>query len=45
MAAAGPRRVDDQKVELVIGTFLSNIGLTIGDFALQNEKLFVAGGK
>jgi branched-chain amino acid transport system substrate-binding protein len=35
--------INDQKVDLLAGTFLSNIGLAIGDFALQNKKLFVAG--
>jgi branched-chain amino acid transport system substrate-binding protein len=35
--------VNDQKVDLLAGTFLSNIGLAIGDFALQNKKLFIAG--
>src|ERR1700709_1234773 len=33
--------IDDQKVDLLAGTFLSNIGLALGDFALQNKKLFV----
>jgi branched-chain amino acid transport system substrate-binding protein len=35
--------INDQKVDLLAGTFLSNIGLAIGDFALQNKKLFVGG--
>jgi branched-chain amino acid transport system substrate-binding protein len=35
--------VNDQKVDLLAGTFLSNIGLAVGDFALQNKKLFVGG--
>jgi branched-chain amino acid transport system substrate-binding protein len=35
--------VNDQKVDLLAGTFLSNIGLAIGDFAAQNRKLFVGG--
>jgi branched-chain amino acid transport system substrate-binding protein len=35
--------VNDQRVDLLAGTFLSNIGLAIGDFALQNKKLFVGG--
>ena len=35
--------VNDRRVDLLAGTFLSNIGLAIGDFALQNKKLFVAG--
>ena len=35
--------VSDQKVDILAGGFLSNIGLALGDFALQNKKLFVAG--
>jgi len=35
--------VNDQKVDLLAGAFLSNIGLAISDFALQNKKLFVGG--
>jgi branched-chain amino acid transport system substrate-binding protein len=35
--------VGDQKVDMLAGTFLSNIGLALGDFALQNKKLFVGG--
>ena len=35
--------VNDQKVDLLAGGFLSNIGLAIGDFALQKKKLYVAG--
>src|SRR5271168_1907300 len=35
--------IDDQKVDLLAGTFLSNIGLAIGDVALQRKKLFVGG--
>ena len=35
--------VNDQKVDLLAGTFLSNIGLAISDFALQNKKLFIGG--
>jgi branched-chain amino acid transport system substrate-binding protein len=34
--------VNDQKVDILGGTFLSHIGLAISDFALQNKKLFVA---
>ncbi len=34
--------IDDQKVDLLAGTFLSNIGLAIGDIALRRKKLFVA---
>ncbi len=35
--------LNDQKVDLLAGTFLSNIGLAISDFAKQNKKLFVGG--
>jgi branched-chain amino acid transport system substrate-binding protein len=35
--------LDDQKVDLLAGTFLSNIGLAISDFAKQRKKLFVGG--
>jgi branched-chain amino acid transport system substrate-binding protein len=34
--------IGDQRVDLLAGTFLSNIGLAISDFARQNGKLFVA---
>jgi branched-chain amino acid transport system substrate-binding protein len=34
--------LNDQRVDLLAGTFLSNIGLAVADFALQNRKLFVA---
>ena len=34
--------LNDQKVDLLSGTFLSNIGLAVSDVALQNRKLFVA---
>jgi branched-chain amino acid transport system substrate-binding protein len=33
--------VNDQKVDLLAGAYLSNIGLALGDFALQNKKLFI----
>ncbi len=33
----------DQNVDLLAGTYLSNVGLAISDFALQNRRLFVAG--
>jgi branched-chain amino acid transport system substrate-binding protein len=33
--------LDEQKVDILGGTFLSNIGLAISDFALQRKKLFV----
>jgi branched-chain amino acid transport system substrate-binding protein len=35
--------VNDQKVDLLAGGFLSNIGLALSDFAKQQGKLFVAG--
>lgn len=35
--------IGDQKVDLLAGSFLSNVGLAISDFALQNKKLFVGG--
>ena len=31
-----------EKVDLLAGGFLSNIGLALGDYALQNKKLYVA---
>ena len=34
--------VGDQKVALLAGTFLSNIGLAVADYATQNKVLFVA---
>jgi len=34
--------VGNEKVALLAGTFLSNIGLAVGDFAKQNKVLFVA---
>jgi branched-chain amino acid transport system substrate-binding protein len=35
--------VSEQKVDILAGGFLSNVGLALSDFALQNKKLFVAG--
>jgi branched-chain amino acid transport system substrate-binding protein len=35
--------LNDQKVDLLAGTFLSNIGLAVSDFALQHKRLFVGG--
>jgi branched-chain amino acid transport system substrate-binding protein len=35
--------VGDQKVDLLAGGFLSNVGLALADYALQNKRLFVAG--
>lgn len=34
--------LNDQKVSLLAGTFLSNVGLAVADFAAQNRTLFVA---
>ncbi|WP_043364246.1 ABC transporter substrate-binding protein [Belnapia sp. F-4-1] len=34
--------VNAEKVALLAGGFLSNVGLALGDFANQNKKLFVA---
>ena len=34
--------VSSQKVDLLAGAFLSNVGLALGDFALREKKLFVA---
>jgi branched-chain amino acid transport system substrate-binding protein len=34
--------LDEQKVDLLAGGFLSNVGLAVSDFALQRKKLFVA---
>lgn len=34
--------VGNEKVALLAGTFLSNVGLAVGDFANQNKVLFVA---
>lgn len=34
--------VNAEKVDLLAGTFLSNIGLAVADFAAQNKKLFIA---
>jgi branched-chain amino acid transport system substrate-binding protein len=35
--------VGDQKVDLLAGGFLSNVGLALSDFGLQNKKLFIGG--
>ena len=35
--------INEQKVDLLAGGFLSNIGLALSDFAKQNNKLYVAG--
>src|SRR3954468_1840910 len=34
--------VNAEKVALLAGGFLSNVGLALGDFANQNKRLFVA---
>jgi branched-chain amino acid transport system substrate-binding protein len=34
--------IGNEKVVLLAGTFLSNVGLAVGDFAKQNKVLFVA---
>lgn len=34
--------INAEKVDLLCGGFLSNIGLAIADFALQNKRLYVA---
>ncbi len=35
--------VGDQKVDLLAGGYLSNVGLALADYALQNKRLFIAG--
>src|SRR3954465_4620699 len=35
--------VNEAKVDMLAGTFLSNVGLPVSDFALKNKKLFIAG--
>ena len=35
--------VQDAKVDLLAGTFLSNVGLAVSDYARQNKVLFVGG--
>lgn len=35
--------VDEQKVDLLAGTYLSNVGLAVADFALARKILFVGG--
>ena len=34
--------LNSEKVALLAGGFLSNVGLALGDYALQNKRLFVA---
>jgi branched-chain amino acid transport system substrate-binding protein len=35
--------LNDQKVDLLAGAYLSNVGLALSDYAKQNRKLFVGG--
>jgi branched-chain amino acid transport system substrate-binding protein len=35
--------LDDQKVDLISGSFLSNIGLALSDLAKQRKRLFIGG--
>ncbi len=35
--------INNEKVDILAGGYLSNIGLALGDFAKQNKKLYVAG--
>jgi branched-chain amino acid transport system substrate-binding protein len=35
--------INDQKVDLLAGGFLSNIGLALSDFAAHNDKVYIAG--
>ncbi|MGE0223368.1 MAG: ABC transporter substrate-binding protein [Acetobacteraceae bacterium] len=35
--------LDEQKVDMLAGGFLSNVGLALSDFAAQRKRLFVAG--
>lgn len=35
--------LDEQKVDLLAGGYLSHVGLALSDFALQRKKLFIAG--
>ena len=35
--------VGEQKVDILAGGYLSNVGLALSDYALQNKKLYVAG--
>ncbi len=35
--------LDEQKVDLLAGTYLSNIGLAVSDFAARQKRLFVGG--
>ena len=35
--------VGEQKVDVLAGGYLSNVGLALSDYALQNKRLFIAG--
>ena len=35
--------INDEKVDMLAGGYLSNVGLAISAFALQNKKLYIAG--
>ena len=35
--------VNDQKVDVLAGAYLSNVGLALGEYAAQNKKLYVGG--
>ncbi|WP_370688670.1 ABC transporter substrate-binding protein [Roseomonas sp. GC11] len=35
--------VNDQKVDVLAGAYLSNVGLALGEYAAQNRKLYVGG--
>ena len=35
--------VNDQKVDVLAGAYLSNVGLALGEYAVQNKRLYVAG--
>ncbi len=35
--------LDEQKVDILAGGYLSNVGLALSDYALQRKKLYIAG--
>jgi len=35
--------VNDQKVDVLAGAYLSNVGLALGEYAAQNKRLYIAG--
>jgi branched-chain amino acid transport system substrate-binding protein len=35
--------VNDQKVDVLAGAYLSNVGLALGEYAAQNKRLYVGG--